>query len=344
MFNFFSLEERLLIKMNSMRKICFQCQSGQVRQILLRHYTAATLTGTSPYFQSMPEQLERDTDNAMKWSKDITIRNSDQYQQTPLAILLGWGNGPYKHLSKYSQLFEKHDFTTVCLTTSLSKLMIRPTTMSNQYCADVMNAATELTNKNKDRPVIIMTFSNSGMFVFDPLIHHLQKQSLNLVGTMFDSCPTPINEKLVKSSENAALASLKSSPFKSVAKNIARAFSWLIVQTHSERTERPYPGPQLFLYSEADHVIDYKDVEDFAKERMLIGADVRMKKFKSSKHVRHLNENPEEYTKEVDTFIQKCLKYGDVPLENFLKPSFEKPNNVNLKDILENAEFLKSLF
>ena len=286
-----------------MRKPCLQCKAGAIRQTLLRCYVANT---------------PNDTVNSIRWSKDITIRNSNEEQHTPLAILLGWGNGHYKHLSKYSLLFEKHNFTTVCLTTSLLKLFTRPVSMANQCCADILRATSELTNQNKDRPVIVMTFSNTGTAVFYSLVKHLHKDpsSLNLIGTIFDSCPIPMNKNAIRASENGALAYFKSSSLftKFMVKNITKVLSGIVLYTNPVRkvflttlVESTCPGPQLFLFSEADELVRWEDIEDFVKERQLRGVEVYSRRWKDSKHVRHLNTHSEEYEAEVDEFIHRCL-------------------------------------
>ena len=55
-----------------------------------------------------------------KASKRILIRNEDEEQQRPLAVIIGWGDSKMKKLEeRYSSLFEKKNFTTLLTTTSM---------------------------------------------------------------------------------------------------------------------------------------------------------------------------------------------------------------------------------
>lgn len=65
--------------------------------------------------------------------------------------------------------------------------------------------------------------------------------------------------------------------------------------------------PQLFLYSKEDHLLPFKDVEKFAKERKKQGVDVTSHCFEGSDHVSHFVKFPQLYLDLVDKFLQKCL-------------------------------------
>ena len=51
--------------------------------------------------------------------RDIIIRNIDSSQNTPLMVLIGWGNSKNKQMAKYSELYEKQGLTTISVSSQL---------------------------------------------------------------------------------------------------------------------------------------------------------------------------------------------------------------------------------
>ncbi|XP_037779879.1 transmembrane protein 53-A-like isoform X2 [Penaeus monodon] len=65
--------------------------------------------------------------------------------------------------------------------------------------------------------------------------------------------------------------------------------------------------PQLFLYSRADKLINYNDVEYFVAERQKLGVPVVTKCWDDSAHVQHYRVHPDSYSSSVYSFINMCL-------------------------------------
>ena len=53
--------------------------------------------------------------------------------------------------------------------------------------------------------------------------------------------------------------------------------------------------PRLYLYSQADEMVPWTEVEEHAEEARKAGLDVRMERFEGSPHVAHARTDPERY-------------------------------------------------
>ena len=153
---------------------------------------------------------------------------------------------------------------------------------------------------------------------------HLEKSTHNqqLSGVIFDSCPSDLNpwiyakttyqmmkrNVLVKSvcavsmfiyCYIAPVIELLLRPF--VKLQLAGSDYWHALIADSARC------PQLLLYSKADKLIDYHDVERFAALRSKRGIEVSKYCFSDSPHVQHFRRYPNEYTLQCGNFIKTCL-------------------------------------
>jgi len=68
--------------------------------------------------------------------------------------------------------------------------------------------------------------------------------------------------------------------------------------------------PQLYLYSQDDHLAPYKAIDDLVEDRKRLFGRNRIwsRKFASSKHCAHLLKHPEEYKMAVDSFVDSCIQ------------------------------------
>ena len=53
--------------------------------------------------------------------------------------------------------------------------------------------------------------------------------------------------------------------------------------------------PRLYLYSQADDIVPWTEVEEHAEEARKAGLNVRMERFEGSPHVAHARTDPERY-------------------------------------------------
>ncbi|KAF5200398.1 alpha/beta-Hydrolases superfamily protein [Thalictrum thalictroides] len=65
--------------------------------------------------------------------------------------------------------------------------------------------------------------------------------------------------------------------------------------------------PQLYLYSTADKVIPFGQVEMFIQDQKMLGRKVWACNFGSSPHVDHYRNFPEKYSAELHKFLKECV-------------------------------------
>jgi hypothetical protein len=65
--------------------------------------------------------------------------------------------------------------------------------------------------------------------------------------------------------------------------------------------------PKLFLYSEADVLIQPGVVEGFMQEQQASGSQTYCYKWSDSAHVDHYRKYPEEYKQQLARFVQQVL-------------------------------------
>jgi hypothetical protein len=67
------------------------------------------------------------------------------------------------------------------------------------------------------------------------------------------------------------------------------------------------PCPKLFLYSDADVLVEPVNVERFMEEMTAAGSPTFCHKWGDSEHVCHYRKYPEEYTRQLVQFVQLAL-------------------------------------
>ncbi|KAI6234024.1 Transmembrane protein 53 [Aphelenchoides fujianensis] len=68
------------------------------------------------------------------------------------------------------------------------------------------------------------------------------------------------------------------------------------------------PANQLFLYSKADPLIDYRNVEEFAEIQRKAGVRVETKRWEESGHIQHYAHDPREYERLCLQFASRLLR------------------------------------
>jgi hypothetical protein len=67
------------------------------------------------------------------------------------------------------------------------------------------------------------------------------------------------------------------------------------------------PCPKLFLYSDADVLVQPHVVEGFMQEQQKRGSPTYSYKWSDSAHVDHYRKYPDEYRRQLDQFVQRVL-------------------------------------
>lgn len=258
--------------------------------------------------------------NEIKLNREITLRNNDTNQKKPLLVLFGWGNAKHKQLCKYSELFEKWDFTTVCVQTTLLNSILRTTSAGRRESANVLSVIKDLTISNPDRPIILYPFSNSGCAIYHLLTESMTPDTFpgsNIRAIIFDSCPIIPNEESA-STVPKAFAIMTKNPVLHTMLNLMsypmKLFVRILLYTNedvrtfmSKMETWPIKSPQMFLFSKTDQLAPYRDIIDFIKKRKDCGVDVTFKLWEDTPHVGHMKKYRNEYESIVESFIKKNI-------------------------------------
>ncbi|KAL0966071.1 hypothetical protein UPYG_G00290530 [Umbra pygmaea] len=243
----------------------------------------------------------------------------------PVVILLGWAGCRDKHLTKYSSIYNKQGCVTIRYTAPLKTVFV-----SEPFgYKELSNTAKKLLEILYDydvenSPILFHVFSNGGFMLYRyivELLHsHKQFSTLCIVGAVVDSAPGSGNVR-------GALRALKATLGPKI--NIMLRFVLLalfavtvfllrvvlypltkyIHRNHFDAfRDHPPSWPQLYLYSTADQVICFTDVELMVRALKGKGISVESIDFKTSSHVSHFRDFPEEYSKLCLDFLTCCMK------------------------------------
>eukprot|EP00794_Sanderia_malayensis_P020009 gene20009-21970_t len=237
-------------------------------------------------------------------------------QPTPLCVILGWGNSKQQHLRKYSEIYEERGFNTITVSPLLIDALVFPEIKGKKISYQVMKA---ILNEIKDEttPVIIHQFSNAGCalyyFICEERIKEdgILRHKLNLVGTIFDSCPVVPRFESITLAQKAFTNEVSSPALKIIVWYTLRVtlpfIVWLnpVVKFFMSFMENfPVLSPQLFLYSEKDELAPYKDIDKFIEYRKGNGVQTMAKCWTQSPHVQHFRNDKEGYIRMIDKFIK----------------------------------------
>lgn len=256
-----------------------------------------------------------------KASERILIRNEDEEQQRPLAVIIGWGDSKMKKLEeRYSSFFEKKSFTTLLTTTSMFDNHMRYNSNLRKQAIAVKQEMMSLMEKNKQRLVMLYIFS-SGTNLYSHLINEFNSSlypGSNICGTIFDSCPIFPRFKTLKNFRRALVDS--GNP---ILANIFALMAFIVlikgpsdpIKLRNLVENASLPSPQLMLFSKDDPITPYQDVFDFIEVRKSKGINVTYKMWENSKHVKHILCHQQEYQKLVENFVDKCIENYSVEMK-----------------------------
>ena len=256
-----------------------------------------------------------------KASERILIRNEDEEQQRPLAVIIGWGDSKMKKLEeRYSSFFKKKNFTTLLTTTSMFDNHMRYNSNLRKQAIAVKQEMMSLMEKNKQRLVMLYIFS-SGTNLYSHLINEFNSSlypGSNICGTIFDSCPIFPRFKTLKNFRRALVDS--GNP---ILANIFALMAFIVlikgpsdpIKLRNLVENASLPSPQLMLFSKDDPITPYQDVFDFIEVRKSKGINVTYKMWENSKHVKHILCHQQEYQKLVENFVDKCIENYSVEMK-----------------------------
>jgi pimeloyl-ACP methyl ester carboxylesterase len=177
-------------------------------------------------------------------------------------------------------------------------------------------------------PILIHLFSGGGFifmgWVFQ-LLAELNSQEAEAVrsriaGVILDSSPAMVTADV---SSRALIAAAMGRP----AEGIEQEFPWLVkpaaaivdgylrlpyvkdvlVGMDKAWMQQAPPCPKLFLYSDADVLVQPQVVEGFMQQQQKRGSATYSFKWSDSAHVDHYRKYPEEYKQQLQQFAQQVL-------------------------------------
>ena len=247
----------------------------------------------------------------------VTRSGSDK--SSPIVAILGWNSAQDKHLAKYSEIFENKGFDTIRISANPFNTFLRLNRVKD-VSLKLLDILVEM-KPDQYRPIILYSLSMGGFNVYyfinqaiSTLGHH-HFNSIQVVGCIFDSCPHFPGLQSVKGVQSTIIETIPNPLLKGlvwVGLGVVGPPVFLL----SSNIKRLIPGtintpigcPELFLYSNADHLVPEQNVVTFMEAHKKIGVKVFSKLWEGSGHVQHHKNYPEEYLHEVNTFTDYCLK------------------------------------
>ena len=139
-------------------------------------------------------------------------------------------------------------------------------------------------------------------------------QALQVVGTVFDSCPINPDINSLKATKESIVDMVESPILKSLVWYSLTVFVPPVIYFNStvkrfmsDLTQSPLNCGQLIFYSKSDRFAPYQDIDSYAQARRDKGVNVISKCWDSSEHVNHYREHADEYLSELNSFIDQCL-------------------------------------
>ena len=249
----------------------------------------------------------------------LVTRSVTESPRTPVVAILGWNDARMKHLQKYSKIFEKKNWTTVCLPATSFDTFFRPSSKVKTISMYMMDLLKQLTSDGN--PVFLYSLSSGGCTVY----YHIAKSltmpesshfdAFQVVGAIFDSCP-------VRSTKEG-IRRLQISVTERVRNPIVCNLIWYSVGAAMPFVVRLDPllktifddlqvlklnCPELYFYSKADKLALYQDIENFIVQRKSQGLTILDKRWDDPPHVSHYMRYPVEYLELLEQFLNICLE------------------------------------
>ena len=248
------------------------------------------------------------------------VTQSGTDSSSPVVAILGWNSAQDKHLAKYSEIFEKKGFDTVRISANPVNTFIRLSRVKD-VSLELLDILVEM-NSNQNRPVILYSLSMGGFNVYYFICQAISAQgqrhfnAIHVVGCIFDSCPHFPGLQSLKGVQSTIVETIPNPLLKGlvwVGLGVVTPPAFLLSSTVKrlipDTIASPLGCPELFLFSNVDHLVPENNVRTFMDAHKKKGIEVFSKLWEGSGHVQHYKNYPTEYLKEVNTFTDYCLKW-----------------------------------
>ncbi|KAN0114742.1 Eukaryotic protein of unknown function (DUF829) domain containing protein [Hyaloscypha variabilis] len=248
------------------------------------------------------------------------LNNSIWYHQptsrTPsrdpdLVLVLGWMDAQPKHIAKYAAGYEKlyPSASILGITTSAYDAAIATNSANTKRISPALDILYALPPNAK---LLIHLFSNGGGFTGMLLARCYRKKTgkaLPVTATVCDSMPG--RTRMIAQTRAFMVALPKSAILRAIVTFVMYITYPLYRLWHiltgtldavevirlalNDKSLFDLDAPRLYVYSEADDMVDPKDVEEHADAAAKLGVTVFREKYLTSGHAAHMIQDPEKY-------------------------------------------------
>lgn len=176
--------------------------------------------------------------------------------------------------------------------------------------------------KEANEILVFHTFSNGGTMLMVSLLKRLG-EAVVVDGAIYDSCPSKWISPIAAPVVIAAASSSQHEAAIKIAEHMPHALVSTAISPFV-KSEPPFgdfplvhdasinkPRPELFIFSDADKIINSEAVENFAARRAAQGSDVRKLRFLDSSHCGHLRKHPIQYVAAVEELVSRSKSRKD---------------------------------
>ena len=250
----------------------------------------------------------------------LRVADGSDANTNTLVVLVGWAMAKQKHVGKYSDVYNSLGYPALTLVPSL--LHTWDVSSNDKYTQNVMQTlegsfAATLTHPQQQQQqqklsIILHMFSGSSSILLPSLsLNASNFESIELKGIVFD-CSPPLYG--YDSGMAAAKMVLDDGGMNIFTYYVSIACGITIDKLNGNRKrqdlakalERPLLSvPQLYLHSDVDPVTPYDRVKGIMEEQKGLGRNVKGALFKGARHVRLLQSEPDKYTQQIESFLQR---------------------------------------
>lgn len=269
-----------------------------------RRCLSSVCSGTA--VQSLEKRISGSSGVCFVSPKVTTVNSTSK----GIVLLFGWASSTVKSVMKYGRVYSEIGVPSVCTATPISVMWLKSSgDIRTKKVLDALNDSIE------DFCPLIIHFFSGAVFTYLPaLVELLSTQKYNklqLSGIVFDSAPTSYSfrtgvaaAKLIK--QQGGCNSLTYCAFTAVNVSANALTGWKRRRNMRSALDHPIVKvPQLYLYSNADTVTLKEEVEGEMLRQSSRGVDVSSHRWSDSGHVRHLANYPDQYSFQVQSFLNK---------------------------------------
>ncbi|KAJ9138208.1 Transmembrane protein 53 [Pleurostoma richardsiae] len=271
-----------------------------------------------------------------KLSEEVYLRPSQSegvksIEGDPATVIIyGWGDANPKHLAKYIEGYQKlfPQARLVVIFSSMLKIMQNSLEQRSEKMVPVIDAVFgDKGGRNTEHGgILIHAMSNMGGMSLASTLHAYQRLS-----TAPESSPMPHTLLVLDSTPGSthflsnigpwsrAMAIALKPPFPwptlftqalaALFLGLIHGLGWLLGRTSAAEFSvkavndsqfASKDAARLYLFSEADEIISWKDIVQHAAEAREQGYDVETEVFDGTPHVGHMREHPEQYWQAIE--------------------------------------------